>query len=264
MPRIGHLSEIPFQHRAIEHKKDSRAPHGSADKTNGRMSSVEEMMRPQMGLNFERVWAALMENRQQIKETGRLIRELREDNKETGRQIKETGRLLKEQAEEAGRLLKEQAEEADRQMKSLRVEMGRLGNRLGELVEHLVSPNLLKKFNALGYAFGKSSPRVKYEDINTGKVIAEVDALLENGGCALAMEIKTDPSIEDVKDHEKRMETLRRRADSHNDKRDYIGAIAGGIVRDKVKGYALKKGFFVLEQSGDTVNISATPDSWKP
>jgi hypothetical protein len=31
-----------------------------------------------------------------------------------------------------------------------------------------------------------------------------------------------------------------------------------------VKNYALKKGFFVLEQSGDTVNIAATPETWKP
>jgi hypothetical protein len=59
------------------------------------------------------------------------------------------------------------------------------------------------------------------------------------------------------------METLRAYADAHSDKRKYIGAIAGGIFGDEVKTYALKNGLYVLEQSGDTVNIAATPDSWK-
>ncbi|MDR1955709.1 MAG: hypothetical protein LBQ30_02510, partial [Treponema sp.] len=37
---------------------------------------MAEIIQPQMGLNFEQVWAALMENRQQMKETDRQIKEL--------------------------------------------------------------------------------------------------------------------------------------------------------------------------------------------
>jgi hypothetical protein len=127
-----------------------------------------------------------------------------------------------------------------------------------------VSPNLLKKFNALGYAFGKSNSRTKYEDVTTGKTIAEVDVQLENGGCVLAVEVKTDPTTNDVDEHVKRMEALRAYADFHNDKRDYLGAIAGGMMSESVKSYAMKKGFYVLEQSGDTMNVAAAPDAWKP
>jgi hypothetical protein len=47
---------------------------------------MEELMQPQMGLNFEQVWAALQE-------TGRLIRELRDDSKETDQRMKETDQL---------------------------------------------------------------------------------------------------------------------------------------------------------------------------
>jgi hypothetical protein len=60
------------------------------------------------------------------------------------------------------------------------------------------------------------------------------------------------------------MKTLGVYADAHNDQRDYLGAIAGETVRDDVKTYALKQGFYVLEQSGDTVNITDTPELWKP
>jgi hypothetical protein len=51
---------------------------------------------------------------------------------------------------------------------------------------------------------------------------------------------------------------------TRTDTRAYLGAIAGGIVRDSVKDYALKNGFYVLEQSGDTMSIAAVPEAWKP
>ncbi|MDR2793571.1 MAG: hypothetical protein LBB61_07890, partial [Treponema sp.] len=113
-------------------------------------------------------------------------------------------------------------------------------------------------------AFGKSNPRTKYTDVKTGKVLAEVDVQLENGGCVLAVEVKTNPVINDVDDHVNRMEALRAYADVHDDGRDYIGAIAGGIMSESVKNYALRRGFYVLEQSGDTMNIAAVPEAWAP
>jgi hypothetical protein len=198
---------------------------------------------PQMGLNFEQVWAALMETRASQQETTRQIKEMQQ---ETARQMQETDRTI------------------TKMNRDLNQAIGKLSNRFGELIEHLVSPNLLEKFTALNYPFSKINTRVKYKDPNTGKILAEVDVLLENGDFMLAVEIKADPSREDVNDHVKRMEILRAYADARNDKRRYIGAIAGGIVGDDVKNYALKTGFYVIEQSGDTVNITDTPDSWKP
>jgi hypothetical protein len=195
-----------------------------------------------MGLNFEQVWAALMETRQQMKETDRLFQESKA----------ETERFLRESRAETDRIITKMSRE-------LNQAIGKLGNRFGELIEHLVSPNLMEKFITLGYAFSRTNTRVKYKDVTTGKTLAEVDVLLENGEFVLAVEIKADPSSEDVKDHVKRMETLRAYADVHNDKRKYIGAIAGGIVGTEVKTYALKSGFYVLEQAGDTVRIEEPP-----
>jgi hypothetical protein len=200
---------------------------------------MAEITQPQMGLNFEQVWAALMETRASQQETDRLIRELREEGMETDQRITKMNRELNQA-------------------------IGKLSNRFGELIEHLVSPNLLEKFKALNYQFSQINTRVKCQDINTGKILAEIDVLLENGDFMLAVEIKSDPSQDDVNDHLRRMEILRAYADARNDKRRYIGAIAGGIVSNNVKNYALKNGFYVIEQSGDTVNITATPESWKP
>jgi hypothetical protein len=66
-----------------------------------------------------------------------------------------------------------------------------------------------------------------------------------------------------VDEHVERMEKLRRYADEHGDRRKFLGAVAGAIVADNVKEYALRKGFYVIRQSGDTVIIE-NPEAFKP
>ncbi|GHU39518.1 hypothetical protein FACS1894190_04550 [Spirochaetia bacterium] len=186
------------------------------------------------GLTFEKVWAALMETR--------------ERQEATDRQMKETGRIVKENAQ---------------QMKETDKWVGELTNRFGEVVEHMIVPNLVAKFRELGFEFEQS---------NRGKVIksvkhnisTEVDAFLENGDKVMAVETKTKVKTGDIDDHIERMEKLRRYADLHDDKRKYLGAIAGVVFGDVEKTYALKKGFYVIEPSGDTFNITEPTGSYHP
>jgi hypothetical protein len=181
---------------------------------------------------------------------------------ETDKKFQETDRLLKEQARETERLLKELTRATDRQMQETDRKISKLGSRLGELVEEIIFPNIVEKFNKLGYVFGKAAPRVRYRNPQ-GVYVAEVDILLENGDTTLAVEVKTLLTDNDVRDHLQRMEKLRRYADEHGDRRKLLGAVAGGIVSEEVKAFAIKSGFFVLEQTGDMVQISV-PEGFKP
>ncbi|MDR3161372.1 MAG: hypothetical protein LBU28_07150, partial [Spirochaetaceae bacterium] len=52
------------------------------------------------------------------------------------------------------------------------------------------------------------------------------------------------------------MKKLRIYADLHQDRRGYLGAMAGVAFDDSVKNYALKNGFYVLEPSGETFTIT--------
>jgi hypothetical protein len=106
--------------------------------------TTETKHEPQMGLNFEKVWAMFQETDRQIKEMSR----------ETDRKI------------------------------------SKLGSRVGELVEHLVAPNLLEKFKTQGFLFRKTSINIEIKDANN-LPLAEVDVLLENGSMALAVEVKS-------------------------------------------------------------------------
>jgi hypothetical protein len=186
----------------------------------------ETMHEPQMGLTFEKVWAMFQETDRKFKETDRKMQE-------TDRKMQETDRKI-----------------------------SKLGSRIGDLVEELIVPNILEKFGKLGYVFGKVAPNVRYSD-SRGLYVAEVDILLENGDAVLAVEVKTKLTDNDVRDHLRRMEKLRRYADEHNDRRKLLGAVAGAIASEEVKAFAVKSGFFVLEQSGDTVKISV-PENFRP
>jgi hypothetical protein len=177
--------------------------------------------------------------------------------------IQETGRQLREMIVETDRQIREMNAETDRKIKEMNAEtdrkIGKLGNRLGDIIEHIMSPKLHKKFEELGFRFNRSSRNNKFED-HDKKRLAEVDILLENGDYAMAVEVKTRLTTEDVRDHTGRMEILRQVADERNDTRKYLGAVAGAVVDQNVLAYALKNGFYVIIPSGETVDIEA-PDS---
>jgi hypothetical protein len=207
---------------------------------------MAETIEPQMGLNFEQVWAALMENRRQMQETDRQIKETQQ----------ETDRLIRE--------LRDNGKETDRRMKELQKSMGDLGNRFGELAEHLVMPNIVQKFNALNYHFDDIAKERKIVNPETGRIEAEFDILLENDAYSIGVEVKIKPAEKDVRDHIRRLEFLRNHKDKRGDKRAIRGAIAGAIMPDGVRQEALRAGLYVIEQSGDTVRIEE-PDqihSW--
>jgi hypothetical protein len=80
------------------------------------------------------------------------------------------------------------------------------------------------------------------------------------------VEVKSKPSDRDVKDHVRRLEILRRHKDATGDKRKIYGALAGAIMSSSVKAAAIKAGFYVITQTGDTVKIDIpegfTPKAW--
>jgi hypothetical protein len=188
------------------------------------------------GLTFEKVWAMFQE---------------------TDKRFQETDKFLKEQALEADKRFREtdkRFRETDRQIQQNQKMMGDLGRKFGKIIEHMFIPNLKEKFNALGYVFEKSSPNVLIGS-REHNIYTELDVFLENGDCVLAVEVKAQADTGDVREHIERMEKLRKYFDAKQDKRKIYGAIAGAVIPENVYDFALKQGFYVIKQSGDTVNL---------
>jgi len=185
-------------------------------------------------LTFESVWAALMENREQLKETAR--------------QLKETERVMKE---DDLRLKKEFNER-----------LGAITNLFGDLTEAMVAPKICEKFEEIGLIFPKASRNIKYND-EVNNISFEVDIMLENGEKAMLIEVKTKLTIDRVNYHLGRLEKMRNYANFHGDKRTFLGAVAGIVVTDEVKNYTLSQGLYFIEYAGETFYITDPKDNLK-
>jgi len=223
------------------------------------------------GLDFEQVWAAIMETARRQEETDRLMKESQREavrrqeeiarrQEETARQQEETDRLMKENARRQEENARQQ-EETDRQIKDINKRFGEYSNRLGEIAEYMVAPNLRTKFREFGMDFPKATRNTDFSDY-THNIFMEIDVMLENGDKAMLVEVKTKLISDHVNAHIQRLEKMRKYADLHGDKRSFLGAVAGVVIPDDIRKFVLDHGLFVIEPSGETFNI--TPPVGKP
>ena len=185
---------------------------------------------------------------------------------ETDRIVKETAELQRQNAEKQGKALDKQEkalEEQKRRAKHLDKKLGKLGDRFGEMVEYMVMPNLVRKFRKLGYKYTKANPHTVIADYEN-KIFMEIDITLEDGDNVMIVEVKSKPSTADITEHIERMEKVRLHADLHDHKRKFFGAIAGMVFNENEKIFALKKGFYVIEPSGDTFSIIVPDGEYSP
>ena len=180
--------------------------------------------------------------------------------KETDRKFQETERLMKEQSVETERLMKERSAETDRIIKNLSKNLGDLGNRLGEFVEHMVAPAVVRLFQAQGVEVHEVHPSVEAK--RNGEKL-EIDLLVVNDGSLVAVECKSKLTLEYVDAHLKRMEKLKRLLPAYCNHRA-LGAVAAMVMSDSVKEYAHSQGLYVLCQNGDIVEVSNPPDGFQP
>ena len=115
-------------------------------------------------------------------------------------------------------------------------------------------PGLPEKFKQFGFDFGVISRNRKINN-DEHDIHTEIDAFLENGTQAMAVEVKAKLQNSDVDNHIKRMEKIRKYADIYGDKREFFGALAATVVNEGSKNYALENGFYVIEPSGEDVKV---------
>ena len=179
--------------------------------------------------SFETVWA--------------VLQEVSEKHKEIAEEQKETERVMKENAVDFNRRL------------------GAYINLFGEVTESMLAQNLCKKFTEFALDFPRANPNVYVND-KVNKIYLEIDVMLENGDKAMLVEVKTKLTIERINNHINRLEKMRKYADLRGDKRTFLGAVAGVVVTDEARRYALDQGFYLIEPSGEDINI--TPPNGKP
>jgi small-conductance mechanosensitive channel len=239
-------------------KETERQMKESAAETDKRFKEVAERFKESSAELDKRFKEVAEQFKQTAAETDKRFKEVAE-------RFKETERQMKENAAETDKRFKEVAErfkQTEKMIKENGRQLGDVHNRLGELVEHIVLPNILEKVKPLGYGFEYVRKRYEFTDKNF-RVIAEADILLINGEYLMVIEVKTVLKTKDIDGHLKRLESIRREACPPYESRKFIGCVAGAVVDEAVKRYAHKKGLYVLEQAGDTLKLEV-PEGFKP
>jgi hypothetical protein len=78
----------------------------------------------------------------------------------------------------------------------------------------------------------------------------------------MLIEAKAKLTIGRIDYHTNRLEKMRKYANLHGDKRTFLAAVAGIVVPDEVRDYALTQGFYFIEYSGENFHI--TPPNGQP
>ena len=140
--------------------------------------------------------------------------------------------------------LDEQGKRMDKVLDELRVNnhrVGELTNKVGRIVEKVVVPNIVDKFNEKGFKFDTVSTNVEFLNEKKSGNLTEIDALLENGKFVIAVESKTELTVKDVNTHIKRLQALRK-VPRFKGKKIY-GAVSTAVAREKPIHYAFQKVF---------------------
>lgn len=165
-------------------------------------------------------------------------------------QLRETDRLIRE--------LRESSKATDASIKALRQEMGRLGNRLGEFVQDMVQPAVVRLFQAQGIPVHRVYPNAVAKR-SSEEPAMEIDLLVINGNHAIAVECKSRLTTSDVDEHLARLAEFKAYFTEHADKALH-GAVAGMSVPENVARYAERQGLYVLVQADDDVVVANRPD----
>jgi hypothetical protein len=201
--------------------------------------------------SFESVWAVLDRVGERLDRVGERLDSVGERLDSVGKSHKELADLHKEYEQERK---KDKAEFNER--------LGNYINLFGDFTEYVMAPKLRDKFMEFGLDFPKANRNTSVKDNKTKKIILETDVMLENGDKAMMVEIKTQLTVERVNKHIERLEKMRKHADLYSDKRTFLGAVAGVVVEDDVREYALNQGLYLIEPAGEELNI--TPPNGKP
>ena len=226
----------------------------NAQKTKGLDPVKKEAKKTTKKVTWDEIQEGFKELQKSQDEAWKAIRETQQAHKETEKAIRETQQAHKE-TEESFKKFQDETRKAAKEtqiaVKETQKNIGGLNNSLGSIVEHLLTPGLPQKFKKLGYSFNRIATYKFAEG-----VYAQIDGMLENGEQAVAVEVKTTLRQADIDEHLVCMEKIRKHADAHCDKRQFMGAMAATITDEPTRNYALKQGLFVIEPSGEDVKVT--------
>jgi hypothetical protein len=139
----------------------------------------------------------------------------------------------------------------------------------GDIADYMLLPFLFKKFGKIGLDFIEAQPNYYVSD-DVNQISISSDFMLRNDDKVMLVKMEKELTTEHIKEHIEQLEKLRKyadlRVDKHSffriDKQKILGTVAGVVVADEARNYALNRGLYLIEPSGEAFNI--IPPNNKP
>ena len=184
---------------------------------------------------------------------------------ELDRRFAELTEERKHRAAELDRRFAELAVEADRRAREAEKRLAKaeaiaantnkavsaLTSRWGQFVENLVKPAAVRIFQERGITVTQTLRRL---EMKRSGIAMEIDILAIDGDVAVAIEVKSNLSKDDVDYFLEKLARFKE-AFPHYADLSLNGAVAGIEIDEGVDRYAYRQGLFVIRQSGEVVEI---------
>ena len=170
------------------------------------------------------------------KETGEEIKALAVAQKATDEQMKRNDKMLTEKLDRVG------------------ITLGNIGKNQGDVAEEFFFQSLIKD-NHLGSIHFDDV--VKNMDKHRGKIQEEYDLVMTNGDAIAVVEVKYKAHKHDLDKLDRKMRHFKQLFPIYQAFKQY-GAIAAFHINDDAKEEALRRGYFVLQRSGDLVHTESS------
>jgi len=155
--------------------------------------------------------------------------------KATDEQIKRNDKMLTEKLDRMG------------------ITLGNIGKNQGDVAEEFFFQSLIKD-NHLG--------KIRFDDVvknmekHRGKIQEEYDLVMTNGDAIAVVEVKYKAHTQDLDKLDRKMKHFKQLFPIYQAFKQY-GAIAAFHINDDAKEEALRRGYFVLQRSGDLVHTES-------
>jgi len=193
----------------------------------------------------------------------------REHDEWEARQAKSEAEAKARQAEWEARQAKSEAEAKARQavwderMKRLDQKIGHIGNTVGFFAEDFFAAKSAELLTPYGYTFKRVFQQIPVYN-KEGRTLTEIDLMLSNGEYGMVIEVKTCLKKEDVNLMLDKMEKIKNNPPAEIAGKKLLCGVAGINVKDDARERAFELGFFVFEQSSDTITLTKPPEDFKP
>ena len=176
------------------------------------------------------------------------LKRSREEDEERHRKFDEDLKKSREEFDQRMRVLDKKIDETREAVKNLARQVSSV---TGNIIEGLISPQAHKMFENAGYEVTDTCKRVQISDKEKHTVMG-IDVLMYGEKQLIAIEVKTDCELRDIKKIIRNMERFKTLQPMHADK-EVLAGVAAINFEDGVYEFAKKNGLIIVHVKEDSV-----------